>query len=77
VKPNLHFRFEVLTAINIEFVSADVMARSLLDMYQRVGQTSCLHLHGRKNYHEIYVNVDTRRYCHKILEATNLNWKQI
>jgi len=63
--------------MNIKFVSVDVMPRGLVDMYQRVGQTSCLHLQGRKKYQQIYVNLDTRRYYHKILEATNLNWKHI
>jgi len=63
--------------MNTKFVSVDVMPRGLVDMYQRFGQTSCLHLQGRKNYHQIYVYLDTRQYYHKILEATNLNWKQI
>ena len=67
---------EVLTAMNIRFVCAYVMPRGLVDMYQRFGQTCRLHLQGRKNYNQIYVNLDTRRYYHKILEATNLKWKQ-
>jgi hypothetical protein len=50
----VYFRFEVLTAMYIKFhVSADVMPRGLVDMYHRVGRTSCLHPYGKRNYNQI------------------------